>query len=66
MGCVVKDSNVIDATIQDHKAGNVTYGHRFHAPEAIILTNADAYLDALRAAKVIASLRSVKRSLISK
>jgi len=52
---LLKDSNVIDATIQDHKAGNVTYGHRFHAPEAIILANADAYLDALRAAKVIAS-----------
>ena len=34
---LLKDSNVIDATIQDHKTGNVTYGHRFHAPEAIIL-----------------------------
>ncbi|MDH0711575.1 glycine--tRNA ligase subunit beta [Acinetobacter johnsonii] len=52
---LLKDNDVVDATIQDHKAGNVTYGHRFHAPEAITLANADAYLDSLRAAKVVAN-----------
>ncbi|QQV10919.1 glycine--tRNA ligase subunit beta [Acinetobacter johnsonii] len=52
---LLKDNDVVDATIQDHKAGNVTYGHRFHAPEAITLANADAYLDALLAAKVVAN-----------
>jgi len=52
---LLKDDQVIDATIQDHTAGNVSYGHRFHAPDAITLANADAYLDALRAAKVVAS-----------
>ncbi|MFU9046566.1 glycine--tRNA ligase subunit beta [Acinetobacter tibetensis] len=52
---LLKDNDVVDATIQDHQAGNVTYGHRFHAPEAITLANADAYLDALRAAKVVAN-----------
>ena len=52
---LLKDNDVVDATIQDHKEGNVTYGHRFHAPEAITLANADAYLDALRAAKVVAN-----------
>ena len=52
---LLKDNDVVDATIQDHKAGNVTYGHRFHAPEAITLANADAYLDALRTAKVVAN-----------
>ncbi len=52
---LLKDDQVIDATIQDHTAANVTYGHRFHAPDAITLANADAYLDALRAAKVVAS-----------
>ena len=52
---LLKDNDVVNATIQDHKAGNVTYGHRFHAPEAITLANADAYLDALRAAKVVAN-----------
>lgn len=52
---LLKDDQVIEASIQDHTAGNVTYGHRFHAPDAITLANADAYLDALRTAKVVAS-----------
>ncbi|WP_180169055.1 glycine--tRNA ligase subunit beta [Acinetobacter sp. YH12021] len=52
---LLKDHQVIEATIQDHQAANVTYGHRFHAPEAIRLQHANDYLDALRAAKVIAS-----------
>nr|WP_174506794.1 glycine--tRNA ligase subunit beta [Acinetobacter sp. Marseille-Q1620] len=51
---LLKDDQIIDATIQDHKAGNVTYGHRFHAPEAIILNTANDYLDALRKAYVVA------------
>ncbi|MEK7740791.1 MAG: glycine--tRNA ligase subunit beta, partial [Pseudomonadota bacterium] len=52
---LLKDNDVIDATIQDHKAGNLTYGHRFHAPEAISLTNSDDYLPKLKAAHVVAS-----------
>ncbi|MEN8280977.1 glycine--tRNA ligase subunit beta [Acinetobacter gerneri] len=51
---LLKDDQIIDATIQDHQAGNVTYGHRFHAPEAITLNTANNYLDALRKAHVIA------------
>lgn len=51
---LLKDDQIIDATIQDHQAGNVTYGHRFHAPEAITLNTANDYLDALRKAHVIA------------
>lgn len=52
---LLKDNDVVDATIQDHKAGNVTYGHRFHAPEAITLTHADEYLAKLKAAHIVAS-----------
>lgn len=52
---LLKDNDVVDATIQDHKAGNVTYGHRFHAPEAITLTHADEYLAKLKTAYVVAS-----------
>jgi glycyl-tRNA synthetase beta chain len=37
---LLKDDQVIPATIQDHSASNVTYGHRFHAPEAITLDHA--------------------------
>lgn len=51
---LLKDDQIIDATIQDHQAGNVTYGHRFHAPKAITLNTANDYLDALRKAHVIA------------
>ena len=51
---LLKDDQIINATIQDHQAGNVTYGHRFHAPEAITLNTANDYLDALRKAHVIA------------
>ncbi len=40
---------------KDHKAANVTFGHRFHAPEAITLTHADEYLAKLKAAHVVAS-----------
>ena len=52
---LLKDNDVVDATIQDHKAGNVTFGHRFHAPEAIVLANADDYLPKLKAAYVVAN-----------
>ncbi|WP_267434507.1 glycine--tRNA ligase subunit beta [Sphingomonas sp. GM_Shp_1] len=34
-------------------SGNVTRGHRFHAPAEIVLTGADAYVEQLRAAKVL-------------
>jgi glycyl-tRNA synthetase beta chain len=46
---------VVEATIQDHKAGNVTYGHRFHAPEAVTLAHANDYLAALEKAYVVAN-----------
>ncbi|MHA3116234.1 glycine--tRNA ligase subunit beta [Acinetobacter sp. ANC 4635] len=52
---LLKDDQVIPATIQDHQAGNLSYGHRFHAPEAITLANADEYLPKLKAAHVVAS-----------
>ncbi|OTG80421.1 glycine--tRNA ligase subunit beta [Acinetobacter sp. ANC 4558] len=52
---LLKDNQVIDAIIQGHKTSNLTYGHRFHAPEAIALTHADDYLSKLKDAYVIAS-----------
>ncbi|WP_026471507.1 glycine--tRNA ligase subunit beta [Alkanindiges illinoisensis] len=51
---LLKDDQVIDATIQDFKAGNQTFGHRFHAPQAISLKHANDYLESLRAAHVVA------------
>lgn len=51
---LLKDDQVIDASIQDFKAGNQTFGHRFHAPQAITLKHANDYLESLRAAHVVA------------
>ncbi|MBF7682850.1 glycine--tRNA ligase subunit beta [Acinetobacter sp. B5B] len=51
---LLKDEHVIDAVIQGQKTGNITYGHRFHAPEAITLQHANDYLVALEHAHVIA------------
>ncbi len=51
---LMKDAQIIPATIQDFVSGNLTYGHRFHAPAAIELKSANDYLGALRAAYVVA------------
>lgn len=51
---LLKDAQIIEATIQDIQTNNQTFGHRFHSPQAITLAHATDYLDALRNAKVIA------------
>lgn len=51
---LLKDNQIIDATIQDFKTGRQSFGHRFHAPQAIEIANADDYLDSLKNASVIA------------
>ncbi|WP_304526469.1 glycine--tRNA ligase subunit beta [Halomonas sp. I5-271120] len=45
---------VVEANVLGLTAGRTTYGHRFHAPEAIALTHADDYLGALENAYVLA------------
>ena len=37
-------SDIVEANILGIKAGNQTYGHRFHYPQAITLNSADDYL----------------------
>ncbi len=44
---------VVDFEIDGIRAGNVTYGHRFHAPEAITVRRFDDYVARLEAAKVV-------------
>ncbi|MGR9073604.1 MAG: glycine--tRNA ligase subunit beta [Gammaproteobacteria bacterium] len=52
---LIFDDKVIPAEILGLKSGNVTYGHRFHAPEPIVLGHASEYGDSLyRKGKVIA------------
>lgn len=40
---LLKDSEVIPATIQGHKASNQTRGHRFHAPDFVTIDTAENY-----------------------
>ncbi|WP_311029481.1 glycine--tRNA ligase subunit beta [Mesorhizobium koreense] len=44
---------VVDFEIDGIRAGNVTYGHRFHAPGAITVRRFDDYVARLEAAKVV-------------
>ena len=49
--------DVIPATILGLNSDRITYGHRFHAPEAIELANADSYLSVLETrGKVLADM----------
>jgi len=45
--------DVVPFEIAGITSGNVTRGHRFHAPAEIVLTGADTYVEQLRAAKVL-------------
>ena len=48
-------NHVIPAKVMGLTADRITFGHRFHAPEAIQLLDPAAYLPSLKAAKVMAS-----------
>ena len=48
-------NQVIPAEVMGLTADRLTFGHRFHAPEAIQLVDPAAYLPNLKAAKVMAS-----------
>lgn len=56
--CALLGSAVIPLKRFGLQAGNVTFGHRFHAPEAIALKGAADYESALRKAKVWADVAS--------
>ena len=44
---------VVDFEIDGIRSGNITYGHRFHAPGAITVRRFDDYVSKLDAAKVV-------------
>ena len=44
---------VVDFEVDGIRSGNVTYGHRFHAPDAITVRRFDDYASKLMAAKVV-------------
>jgi len=47
-------SEVIEADIMGLASGRQSHGHRFHHPEPVHVADADAWLDALRQARVLA------------
>lgn len=47
------DGAVVPFALAGIHSGNLTYGHRFHAPEAITISDAADYVAKLRAAKVL-------------
>ena len=53
---------VIDAEIFGIRSGRESRGHRFHHPLPVSIANPDAYVDALRAAKVLARSRGTSRA----
>ena len=52
-GPETEDPVVVAFEIDGVRAGNITYGHRFHAPEAITVRRFDDYAAKLEAARVI-------------
>ncbi|ANB19697.1 glycine--tRNA ligase subunit beta [Dokdonella koreensis] len=51
---VLHGSEVVDAAVLGLRSGRQSRGHRFHHPQPVHVADADAWLDALRAAKVLA------------
>ena len=49
------EPEVIEFAVDGIASGNVTYGHRFHAPEAITAKRMDDYASKLEAARVVLS-----------
>ncbi|SOC35093.1 glycyl-tRNA synthetase beta chain [Rhizobium subbaraonis] len=52
-GSETEETRVVPFEVDGITASNVTYGHRFHAPEAITVRRFDDYAAALEKAKVI-------------
>jgi len=58
---IVHGKNAVPVKVFGLYASANTYGHRVHAPEALLITDANDYLPLLRQAKVIADLTERKQ-----
>jgi glycyl-tRNA synthetase beta chain len=56
---------VVDFEADGIRAGNITYGHRFHAPEAIVVRRFQDYAAKLEAAKVVLDAERRKEIILS-
>ncbi|MBI4798267.1 MAG: glycine--tRNA ligase subunit beta [Desulfarculus sp.] len=58
------DGAVIPFELTDIQSGNLTYGHRFHAPGAVVVKDAADYLQKLAAGQVMAQREQRKLQVI--
>jgi glycyl-tRNA synthetase beta chain len=56
---------VVDFEVDGIRAGNVTWGHRFHAPDAIVVRRFEDYAAKLEAAKVVLDADRRKEIILS-
>jgi len=54
--CAMLDNEIIDFECAGLKSSNLSYGHKFLAPEAISLTHAEDYIDTLSGQHVLADV----------
>ncbi|HWK65179.1 MAG TPA: glycine--tRNA ligase subunit beta [Rhizobiaceae bacterium] len=59
------DPVVIDFEVDGIRSGNVTHGHRFHAPDPIIVRRFDDYAAKLEAAKVVVDAERRKEIILA-
>ncbi len=64
-GPETEEPSVVDFEIDGIRSGNVTWGHRFHAPGAITVKRFDDYAAKLEAAKVIVDADRRKEIILS-
>ncbi|MER2534690.1 MAG: glycine--tRNA ligase subunit beta [Rhizobiaceae bacterium] len=55
---------MVDFEVDGIRSGNVTYGHRFHAPGEIVVRRFDDYVAKLEAAKVVLDAERRKRVIL--
>jgi glycyl-tRNA synthetase beta chain len=64
-GPETEEPMVVDFEVDGIRSGNVTYGHRFHAPCAITAKRFDDYVTKLEAAKVVLDADRRKEIILS-
>ena len=64
-GPETSDPVVADFEVDGIRSGNVTFGHRFHAPEAITVRRFDDYVAKLEAARVIVDAERRKQIILA-
>ncbi len=64
-GPETSDPVVVDFEVDGIRSGNVTFGHRFHAPDAITVRRFDDYVAKLEAARVVVDAERRKQIILS-